>query len=85
MNQLLGIDMKTGGGDWPARILRHAAGIDENGEFVVIEAWESRDAQGSWMQGRLARALQEAGITAVPTITWLDLFAHHTPQGAAVH
>jgi hypothetical protein len=43
-----------------------------------MEVWESQDAQGRFMEGRLGRALQEGGITAPPSrMEWLDLAAHH--------
>ncbi len=82
VNALLNIDFETGSGDWPAGMLSHSAGTDDNGNLVVIEVWESRDAQGRFMQGRLGRAMQEGGIAAVPTITWIELVANRTSLGA---
>jgi hypothetical protein len=81
VNAKLGIDRETGSG-WPAGLLSHAAGIAENGEFVLAEVWESREAQGRFMQERLGRALQEAGLTAVPRMTWVELFSYYTPDAA---
>jgi hypothetical protein len=78
VNKRLNIDPKTGSGDWPAGLLTHAGGTTEQGNLVVIEVWESRDAQGRFMQDRLGRALQEGGVTAVPTITWFDIIGYHT-------
>jgi hypothetical protein len=82
VNALLNIDQKANTGDWPAGLLSHAAGTTDDG-LAVIEVWESRDAQARFMQGRLGRALQEGGITAVPTVTWIDLVSYNLPQGAA--
>ena len=79
VNTKLGIDFNTGAGDWPAGMTSHAAGIADDGSFNVVEIWESREAQGRFMQGRLGRALQEAGVTAVPQLTWIELFAYQTP------
>jgi hypothetical protein len=76
VNAKLGIDPATGAGDWPAGLLSHAAG-ESGGGLVVTEIWESREAQGRFMQGRLGRAVQESGITAVPEMEWIDLIAYH--------
>ena len=80
VNKRLNIDPKTSSGDWPAGLLTHAGGATEDGNLVVIEVWESREAQGRFMQDRLGRALQEGGVTAVPTITWFDVVGYHTSQ-----
>ena len=81
VNRELGIDMKTGKGDWPAGLLMHAAGKSDDGAFIVTEVWASREAQGAFMESRLGEALGKGGITAVPTITWIPLLAHHTLPG----
>ena len=83
VNGLLGIDMTTGAGDWPAGLLSHAGGTTEDGSLVVIEVWESREAQGKFMAGRLGAALGQGGITVVPELTWVDLVAYHTPGNLA--
>jgi hypothetical protein len=45
----------------------------------VYEVWESQDAQGRFMNGRLGRALQEGGITTAPSrVEWMDLIGYHT-------
>ena len=75
----LRIDMDSGAGDWPAGLLSHAAGTGDGGSLIVMEVWESRDAQARFMQERLGRALAEGGITTQPQITWFDLFSYHTP------
>lgn len=85
VNKRLNIDMKSGSGDWPAGLLTHAGGTADDGNLVVIEVWESREAQGRFMQDRLGRALQEGGVTAVPTITWVDLAAYTTPESRATN
>ena len=79
---LMNIDQKTGTGDWPDGLLTHAAGITDEG-LTVIEVWESRDAQGRFMQERLGPAMQKGGVTAVPTVTWVDLETFTQIQGVA--
>ena len=81
VNGNLGIDPVSGEGDWPAGMLFHAGGAKPGG-WVVFEVWESKDAQAAFMNGRLAGALQEAGVSAPPTrVEWLDLAAHHNLDG----
>jgi len=82
VNGLLGLDQQAGTGDWPAGILSHTAGVSDGG-LVVVEVWESRDAQGRFMQERLGPALQKGGVTAVPTVTWFDVVANYQALGAA--
>lgn len=79
VNRELGIDASTGEGDWPDGLLMHAAGIADDGSFVVTEVWSSRQAQASFAEGRLGAALGAAGVTAVPTVTWIPLLAYQTP------
>jgi hypothetical protein len=80
VNDILGIDMKTGKGDWPDGLVSHSAGLNEDGEFVVMEVWDTPEHQARFMEGRLADALVKAGITGGPSsITWIELEAHHTP------
>jgi hypothetical protein len=80
VNAKLGIDQASGGGDWPQGLLSHSAGTGDDGALYVIEVWASREAQGSFLQGRLGRALQESGVAGAPQMTWIDpLFSYHTP------
>ena len=77
VNNRLGIDPETGEGDWPDGLLFHAGGA-KSGGWVVMEVWESQQAQERFMQSRLGQALQEGGITERPSrVEWLDLAAHH--------
>ena len=83
VNELLGIDMTTGEGDWPPGLLSHAAGRIENG-WTVVEVWESREAQEKFMNGRLGPALGKAGVTKPPKkAEWTKLRAHHQPKQRA--
>ncbi len=77
VNAALGIDPATGQGEWPAGLTFHAGGAIAGG-WLVFEVWESRDAQGRFMEGRLGRALQEGGITAPPSrVEWVELAGVH--------
>jgi hypothetical protein len=78
VNKELNVDMTTGGGDWPVGLQMHAAGVDDTGTFSVYEVWESREAQATFLQTRLAAALAAGGVTSQPKVTWVPLFAYQT-------
>jgi len=79
VNHQLGIDMQTGQGDWPPGLLAHAAGLAEDGSFVVTEVWASRADQAAFMDSRLGAALGAGGITGMPNVRWVPAIAYHTP------
>jgi hypothetical protein len=79
VNGKLGIDMNNGTGDWPDGLQMHFAGTSDRGTFVVTEVWASRADQEAFMHGRLAEALAAGGVTSTPNITWVPLYAFHTP------
>ena len=82
VNAALGIDMQTGKGDWPDGLQLHAAGLNENGDLVVTEVWDTPEHQARFMEGRLGEALAKGGITTAPSrITWIELVSHHRPGG----
>ena len=80
VNDKLGMDMAAGVGV-PDGLVSHAAGHTDDGTFVVAEVWESREAQGAFMESRLGPALASAGITDMPDVTWVPLFAYYTFGG----
>ena len=75
VNKILGVDVKTGEGDWPAPLLTHI-GADGAAGLVVVEVWESQDAQAAFM-ARLGPALAEAGLPAPARMEWLSLLGRH--------
>jgi hypothetical protein len=80
VNEILGLDYETGEGDWPEGLLMHAAGIREDGHFVVSEIWDSMAHEEKFMNERLGEALAKGGVTSPPvSVTWLELFAHIQP------
>jgi hypothetical protein len=72
----LGWDMNSG---QAAGLRSHAAGPSDDAGFVVMEIWDSRDAQGQFMQSRLGPALREVGVSEPSRIVWVDLLSYHTP------
>lgn len=74
VNAALGMDLAAGSTqNWPDGLTYHAGGAKPGG-WVVFEVWESREAQGAFMSGRLGRALQESGIAGPPArVEWVDL------------
>ena len=82
VNALLGFDPYTGGGTWPDGMLSHAAGLRDDGYFVVTEVWDTPEHQARFMEEHLGAALVEGGITNPPTsVTWIELISHHRPGG----
>ena len=79
VNRQLGIDMKTGEGNWPQGLIAHAAGSGDDGTFVVTEVWNSKADQAAFMESRLGAALAAGGITSAPSVRWIPLVAFHAP------
>ena len=78
VNKELGIEPKTGKGNWPDGLVAHSAGLSDTGRFVVIEVWDTPEHQAKFMEGRLGEALAKGGIEGPPvSITWIELIAHH--------
>jgi hypothetical protein len=73
VNAALGLDVRTGSGEWPDGLLVHVAGAGPAG-LTVYEVWDSRESQGRFMEGRLGKALHEGGVTAAPSrVEWQEL------------
>jgi len=73
----LNINQEAGTGDWPAGLISHSAGPTDDGGLVVSELWESREAQGTFMQERLGAALTVGGIRTTPEMTWYDAVSNY--------
>ena len=78
VNTTLGIDPKTGEGDWPAGLLSHTGAIGAGGDLVVFEVWDSQESQGAFMASRLGPALGQAGLPDPARVEWLSLVGHHS-------
>jgi len=78
VNQVLGLDPATGSGDWPLGLVSHVGGGSE-GTVVVVEVWESRADQESWMASKLGPALGQVGVPQPKRMEWFDLLGHATP------
>ena len=70
VNEVLGLDPATGSGDWPKGLLSHIGG-GADGKVVVVEAWESRADQESFMAARLGPALGQVGVPMPKRMEWL--------------
>ena len=81
VSALLGIDVDTGKGDWPAGQITHLTALGEGGRAFVVESWTSREAQAEFMQNRLGAAMAQGGVTATPKVTWATLIGEHYPGG----
>ena len=77
INEKLGIDPVANSGDWPAGMRSHISGWDDDGNFHVIEVWDSREAQGEFMNSRLGPAFGATGVAAPKKITWATQKGDH--------
>jgi hypothetical protein len=78
VNAVLGLDPETGAGDWPKGLLTHISGGGP-GKIFVVEAWESRADQDSWMASTLGPALGRVGVPQPTRMEWFDLLGNVTP------
>jgi hypothetical protein len=78
VNESLGLNPNTGVGDWPKGLLTHLGGGGD-GTVVVVEVWESRADQESWMSSKLGPALAQAGVGQPKRIEWLSLLGNINP------
>lgn len=76
VNKILGVDARTGEGDWPPPLLSHIGSFSDAG-LIVVEVWESQEAQAEFM-GRLGPALAEAGVPEPTRMQWQSLLGQHT-------
>ena len=80
VNKALGLDPASGTGDWPDGMISHAAGLNEDGDLVVMEVWDSPQHQAKFMEERLGEALGKGGVTGPPSsVAWIELVAHNIP------
>ena len=79
VNVALGIDPDTGEGDWPDGLLAHT-GASSAGGLVVLELWDSKDAQAAFMASRLGPALGGAGLPEPSRAEWLAVEGHFARQ-----
>jgi hypothetical protein len=66
VNRELGLSDDWSSGEIPAGLIHHVAGASAAG-WVVVEVWESREAQAAFMEGRLGAALQAGGVNGPPS------------------
>jgi hypothetical protein len=78
VNGILGFDPTTRTGDWPKGLLTHVGGSGD-GTIVVVEVWESRADQESFMASRLGPALGQAGASEPKRMEWLSLLGSLNP------
>jgi hypothetical protein len=77
VNRELGLNNDWSAGEIPAGLIDHVAGASSAG-WVVVEVWESREAQAAFMENRLGAALQAGGVTEPPSRSeWLGEPSHH--------
>jgi hypothetical protein len=75
VSKILGVDPATGEGDWPQPLQSHTASVGDAG-LVVVEVWESEDAQAAFM-ARLGPAIAEVGVPQPSRTEWLSLVGRY--------
>lgn len=70
VNGILGVNV-DGSGDWPAPLLHHVA-ANVGDKLIVVETWESKQAQEEFMQTRLGPALQKADAPTPDRVEWFS-------------
>jgi hypothetical protein len=70
VNAALGIDMASGGGEFPAGLRSHT-GAHNGDTLIVVEEWDSQAAQAAFMQARLGPALGQVGVPEPIRVEWL--------------
>lgn len=77
VNRELGLNDDWTDGEIPAGLIDHVAGASSSG-WVVVEVWDSREAQAAFMENRLGAALQAGGAAGPPSrVEWLGDPSHH--------
>ncbi len=72
VNATLGIDPDTGAGEWPDGLQSHTGASSPNG-LLVLEVWETQEAQAAFMESRLGPALGKAGMPDPTRVEWLSV------------
>ena len=76
LNDAVGVH---GDEDAPDGLIQHAAGVDENGRFVVVDLWESEAKLEAFFE-RLGPAMQQVGM---PEIEPKIIKAHYHNSGTS--
>lgn len=69
VNSHLGV--ADGSADWPDGLLSHVAGLDGS-DLIVMEVWESKDAQEQFMNTRLGPAFQASNVPPPRRVAWFS-------------
>jgi hypothetical protein len=77
VNAVLGIDYKTGEGDWPDGLLSHTGATTDSGGLLVFEVWDTKASQEAFMASRLGPALGQNNMPAPARLEWLSVEGHH--------
>ncbi len=72
VNGLLGWEGRTPPpDDLPDGMLSHVAG-EAGDKLIVVEVWESQEAQGEFMQSRLGPAFAAANVPPPARVEWFN-------------
>ncbi len=69
------LGLTADGGDWPEGIISHIAGPSTDG-WIVVDTWQSKDDFEKFVQERLGKAMQAAGMPQVEP-KFFDIYLSH--------
>ncbi len=81
LNEVIGVRSDE---DAPDGLIQHAAGVDEDGRFIIVDLWESEEKLAAFFE-RLGPAMEQVGMPqAEPKIMQAHNHSRGTGQEAAV-
>ena len=79
VNKILGWDGTPDSDAWPAGMISHIA-AESGDKLIVVEVWESQQAQHAFMESQLGPAFAQAQVPEPSRVEWLSSVADiHSP------
>ncbi len=69
------LELTANGGDWPEGLISHIAGPNGDG-WTVVDTWQSKAEFEKFVQERLGKAMQVAGMPRVEP-KFFDIYLVH--------
>lgn len=79
VNKVIGLNPEAEDGPWPLEMHSHTAGVNDDGNLVVFEVWESRDSQAAWMASWFGPALVRVGLPEPKRVEWMSVVGLYAP------
>jgi hypothetical protein len=79
VSEALGLDSPNP--EWPEGIISHTSGPSENGNWCVVDCWESREAFNRFFESRLKNALEQGGMPRAEP-RWFEVYNQYVNESA---